>query len=251
MRVQSPSADHMMHTFHFAIRLGSAIPTTILWLLLALLLGSPQIAACRQLGNAQQNATTASYSSVWAAAQRYVYLLKDHSVEQVACVIRSQYKHQLCIGGPICCKVRLCVLDPWRRAAHTHTPSMLHRSEMWTMRQMLSGDLKGRVVFWTNNPGLSDLVKIFTNPKSQGTMFIPGPKEAYSAEAAALCLTVEEHFDLFVQYPDMATAYLQSWYVPGPSLKSSDFKDGMVLTTNHHPGAGRPPLNLTLSKQVM
>lgn len=117
-------------------------------------------------------------------------------------------------------------------------------------KQLTSGDFQGRLpLFWSNNRALAQIVMMGTNPNANGTVFMPGPKEAFSAEAAALCLTVEEHFDNFAQHPDMAAAYLQSWGVPGVTLHSSRFTDGMVLATSYRPGGGQSYLQLTLTKQ--
>jgi hypothetical protein len=97
---------------------------------------------------------------------------------------------------------------------------------------------------------VAQFVALITNPKTNGTVFIPGSKEAASAEGAASCLTLDELFDIDMQHPNMAIAYLQSWVVPGATLHSSAFRDGMVLETMYRPGAGQPYLKLTLGKQV-
>lgn len=85
---------------------------------------------------------------------------------------------------------------------------------------------------WSRNDEFKLITSIATNPRSKGTVFLPGPVEAYEKQAAAQCLTVQEAYNLLARQPKMPADYIMAAIVPAQALNSSTFRDGQVLRTS-------------------
>lgn len=106
---------------------------------------------------------------------------------------------------------------------------------MWVLQELASGDLRGSVptLFFSAqwNRDTAVLASRATNTKFRATAFSAGSAEAFQRQASAQCMSLREWFDVLTNHSDMLVAYNMATLVPGVALQSSDFKDGMVLTT--------------------
>lgn len=89
------------------------------------------------------------------------------------------------------------------------------------------------------------LKSMATNPRFRATAFFIGESDGSIQQAAEWCLSVDEWRDVLFDHPKMASDYTRASTIPGLSIHSSNFTDGMVLKTMH------PALKLVLGKKYM
>lgn len=136
-----------------------------------------------------------------------------------------------------------CVAFTQPSCTGTAAPCCCCCREVRIVNQLYNGVFREKG--WATTSDFKPLLSVATNPRTTLTAFFPSD-ESWRRVADHYCLTQQAVLDNISNLPSMLAGYIKSHLMPGITLFSTDFEDGMQLQSmRERDGA---PVNHTLSK---